>query len=101
MVKFEEGLGVKDYTTFVKMAVAPIAGATDSKEALYVAQFALDATTGNVYFGFTPDGDSDRPTGGLYYYDYAAGTVVKTPIKNTENDKIIGICINPRKTQLF
>jgi hypothetical protein len=101
LVKFEEGLGVKDYTTFVKMAVAPIAGATDSKEALYVAQFALDKETGNVYFGFTPDGDSDRPTGGLYYYDYAAGTVVKTPIKNTENDKIIGICINPRKTQLF
>jgi hypothetical protein len=101
LVKFEEGLGVKDYTTFVKMAVAPIAGATDSKEALYVAQFALDKETGNVYFGFTPDGDSDRPTGGLYYYDYAAGTVVKTPIKNTENDKIIGICLNPRKTQLF
>ncbi len=101
LVKFEDGLGVKDYTTFVKMAVAPTAGATDSKEALYVSQFALDKTTGNVYFGFIPDGDSDRPTAGLYYYDYAAGTVVKTPIKNTENDKIFGICLNPRKTQLF
>lgn len=100
-VKFEEGLKVEQYTKMIKMSVAPTAGATDSKEALYVSQFALDKETGNVYFGFNPDGDSERPTAGLYYYDYAAGTVVKTPLKNTEGDKIFGICINPKKTQLF
>lgn len=100
-VKFEEGLKVKGYTKMVKMSVAATAGTTSSYEALYVSQFAIDEETGNVYFGFVPDGDSERPTAGLYYYDYAAGDVVKAPLANTEGDKIFGICINPRKVKLF
>lgn len=100
-VKFEEGLKVKGYTKMVKMSVAATAGTTSSYEALYVSQFAIDEETGNVYFGFVPDGDSERPTAGLYYYDYAAGDVVKAPLANTEGDKIFGICINPRKAKLF
>ena len=101
LVGFEEGLGVKDYSKYIKMSVAATAGTPSSYEALYVSQFAIDDETGNVYFGFVPDGDTERTVAGLYYYDYAAGNVVKAPLANTEGDKIFGICINPRKTKLF
>lgn len=96
LVGFEEGLAVGDHTKYIKMSVAPTAGATSSYEALYVSQFALDTTTGNVYFGFNSD-DANYQTG-IHYYDYATGTV-----KHFEDnaDKAFGICINPRKTKLF
>ena len=79
------------------MSAAPTAGATESHEALYVTQFAVDDATGNVYFGFIPD-TGETHTTGIYYYDYAAGT-----IKHffDSSDKVLGICIKPNKTKLF
>ena len=95
LVGIEESLATTDYTKFVKMDALQVVNSTD--EGLYVTQFAIDETNGNVYFGFNSNADANYPTG-IYYYDYAAG-VVKNFAGST--DKALGICINPRKTKLF
>ena len=94
---FDKGLAVADYTKYIKMDAAPTAGSASSFEALYVTQFAVDDATGNVYFGFMPDSGETHTTG-IYYYDYAAGTIKKFA---NSSDKALGICINPKKTRLF
>ncbi|MBQ7941790.1 MAG: hypothetical protein IJ328_05215 [Muribaculaceae bacterium] len=99
LVDFEGTLKATEYTKYVKMDVAETSGS--SVEALLVSQFAVHSATGNVYFGFNPDGDTTRPTAGIYYFDYAASDVTKTPLVGTEGDKVFGICINPRGTKLF
>ena len=96
-VAFDKGLAVADYTKYIKMDAAPTAGSASSFEALYVTQFAVDDATGNVYFGFMPDSGETHTTG-IYYYDYAAGTIKKFA---NSSDKALGICINPKKTRLF
>ena len=99
LVDFDKELKITEYTKYVKMDAAETAGS--SVEALLVSQFAVHPTTGDVYFGFNPDGDTTRPTAGIYYFDYAAGDVTKAPLVGTESDKVFGICINPRGTKLF
>lgn len=99
LVDFEGTLKATEYTKYVKMDVAETSGS--SVEALLVSQFAVHSKTGNVYFGFNPDGDTTRPTAGIYYFDYATSDVTKTPLVGTEGDKVFGICINPRGTKLF
>lgn len=101
LVAFDAGLTIPEFTKMVKMDATETAGS--SVEALHVSQFAVDAESGNVYFGFNPDaaGETTRKTPGIYYYDYAAGDVTAAPLAGTENDKVFGICINPRKTKLF
>lgn len=99
LVDFEGTLKATEYTKYVKMDVAETSGS--SVEALLVSQFAVHSATGNVYFGFNPDGDTTRPTAGIYYFDYATSDVTKTPLAGTEGDKVFGICINPRGTKLF
>ena len=44
-----------------------------------------------------PD-NGETHTTGIYYYDYAAGTIKKFA---NSTDKALGICINPKKTRLF
>lgn len=101
LVAFEAELKNTEFTKQVAMDATETAGS--SVEALHVSQFAVDPGTGNVYFGFNPDatGETTRKTAGIYYYDYTAGDVTKAPIVGTENEKVFGICINPRKTKLF
>ena len=96
-VAYNEGLSVLQYTKYIKMDAAPTAGAAESHEALYVTQFAVDDASGNVYFGFNPDSGETHTTG-IYYYDYAAGTIKHF---YDSSDKVLGICINPNKTKLF
>ena len=101
LVAFEAELKNTEFTKQVAMDATETAGS--SVEALHVSQFAVDPGTGNVYFGFNPDatGETTRKTAGIYYYDYTEGDVTKAPSVGTENDKVFGICINPRKTKLF
>ena len=101
LVAFEAELKNTEFTKQVAMDATETAGS--SVEALHVSQFAVDPGTGNVYFGFNPDatGETTRKTAGIYYYDYTEGDVTKAPIVGTENEKVFGICINPRKTKLF
>lgn len=95
LVGVDETLSLTDYTKAIKMEALPVVNSTD--EGLYVTQFAIDETNGNVYFGFNSNGDKTYSTG-IHYYDYATGT-----IKNFEGntEKVLGICINPRATKLF
>ena len=101
LVAFEAELKNTEFTKQVAMDATETAGS--SVEALHVSQFAIDAETGNVYFGFNPDasGETTRKTAGIYYYDYTAGDVTAAPLAGTEGDKVFGICINPRKSKLF
>ena len=101
LVAFDAELKNNEFTALIAMDATETAGS--SVEALHVSQFAVDAETGNVYFGFNPDatGETTRKTPGIYYFDYAKGDVVMAPLTGTENQKVFGICINPRKTQLF
>ena len=96
LVGLDESLSMKDYTKYVKMEADPI-NATEN-EGVFTSQMALDEETGNVYFGFRAASGFTAYTTGLYYYDYAAGRVVNY---EGNNDKILGIAINPRKTYLF
>lgn len=97
LVAFTEGLEAKDYTQYFKMDAALTAGS--SVEALHVSQFAVDSANGNVYFGFNPDAAEANYENAIYCYDYAKKTMTK--VAGTENEKVFGICINPKKTQLF
>lgn len=97
LVGFTESLTAAEYTQYIKMDAALTAGS--SVEALHVSQFAVDSSNGNVYFGFNPDADANYPTTAIYCYDYAAKTM--KVVEGTENEKVFGICINPRKSQLF
>ena len=99
LVDFDKELKTTEYTKYVKMDVTETAGS--SVEALLVSQFAVHPATGDVYFGFNPDGDTTRPVSGIYYFDYATSDVTKAPLVGTEGDKVFGICINPRGTKLF
>lgn len=98
---FDGNLDGKEFTKLVAMDATETAGS--SVEALHVSQFAVDAESGDVYFGFNPDasGETTRKVPGIYRFVYENGDVTAAPLLGTENDKVFGICINPRKTQLF
>ena len=99
LVAFEAELKNTEFTKQVAMDATETAGS--SVEALHVSQFAVDAESGNVYFGFNPAAGETRSVAGIYMFDYAKGDVTAAPLKGTENDKVFGICINPNATQLF
>ena len=67
-------------------------------EGVFTTQFAVDPNTHYVYFGFRALPSDKTYTTGLMYYDPATKTVHKFM---DNNDKILGVCINPRKTALF
>ncbi|MDD7343572.1 MAG: PKD domain-containing protein [Bacteroidales bacterium] len=86
----------KNYTTFIGMDAAP--ENTTADEGLYVTQFAVDKYTGNVFFGFRAGSGEKTYTTGLYYFDYNTKKMVNYC---GNKDRILGVCINPRKTNLF
>lgn len=90
------GLDYDKFINYINMDADPI-NTTDA-EGVYTSQFAVDATTGFVYFGFRAASGEKNYTTGLSYFDPATGKVYKY---NDNKDKILGVCINPRKTNLF
>lgn len=92
----KEGLDYDKYIKYINMDADPI-NSTDA-EGVYTSQFAVDAETGFVYFGFRAASSEKTYTTGLSYFDPATGKVLKF---NDNKDKILGVCINPRKTNLF
>jgi PKD len=94
----DKGGDAAKYVKFIAMDADPINNTAD--EGVYVSQFALDNSTGNVYFGFrkSPTDTQGKYATGLYYYAPGASDVKK--IDNV-NDKILGIVINERETELF
>lgn len=85
-----------NYNKFINMDADPINNT--AAEGVFTTQFAVDPTTHYVYFGFRALPSDKTYTTGLMYYDPATKTVHKFM---DNNDKILGVCINPRKTALF
>ncbi|MBR5727925.1 MAG: PKD domain-containing protein [Muribaculaceae bacterium] len=85
-----------NYVHFVQMDADPI-NTTDA-EGVYTTQMAVDKYTHLVYFGFRAAKSEKTYTTGLYYYDPNDGKVYNF---NGNKDKILGVCINPRLTNLF
>jgi len=84
------------YIHFVTMEADPI-NTTDA-EGVYTTQMAVDAQTHYVYFGFRAATTEKTYTTGLYYFNPDDGKVYNF---NGNTDKILGVCINPRLTNLF
>lgn len=91
-----EGLAYSDYITYINMEADPI-NSTDA-EGVYTTQMAVDSNTGYVYFGFRASSGEKNYTTGLYYFDPSTSKVVNY---NGNTDKILGVTINPRLTNLF
>lgn len=85
-----------NYNKFINMEADPINNT--AAEGVFTTQFAVDPNTHYVYFGFRALPSDKTYTTGLMYYDPATKTVHKFM---DNNDKILGVCINPRKTALF
>ena len=85
-----------NYNKFINMDADPIN--STAAEGVFTTQFAVDPNTHYVYFGFRALPSDKTYTTGLMYYDPATKTVHKFM---DNNDKILGVCINPRKTALF
>ena len=86
----------ENYVHFVQMDADPI-NTTDA-EGVYTTQMAVDKYTHLVYFGFRAAKTEKNYTSGLYYYNPNDGKVYNF---NGNKDKILGVCINPRLTNLF
>ena len=84
------------YIHFITMEADPI-NTTDA-EGVYTTQMAVDAQTHYVYFGFRAATTEKTYTTGLYYFNPNDGKVYNF---NGNKDKILGVCINPRLTNLF
>ena len=84
------------YIHFITMEADPI-NTTDA-EGVYTTQMAVDAQTHYVYFGFRAATTEKTYTTGLYYFNPDDGKVYNF---NGNKDKILGVCINPRLTNLF
>ncbi len=85
-----------DYTTFIPMEADPI-NKTDA-EGVYTTQFAVDPYSHLVYFGFRAASTEPTYQTGLSVYNPETKKVTRF---NDNNEKILGVCINPRLTHLF
>ena len=90
-------LSMNDAVVKIAMEADPIN--TTSDEGVYTSQFAIDQETGRVYFGFRPvENDASKLGQGIVYYD---PNTKKCKRYGETSDAILGVCINPNKTQLF
>lgn len=81
---------------FIEMEADPIN--TTESEGVYTTQMAVDYATHYVYFGFRAATTEKNYTSGLMRYNPDTGKVEKFC---DNNEKIFGLCINPRETNLF
>ena len=91
-----DGLDYDKFTKFITMEANP--ENTTADEGVYTTQFAVDAATHFVYFGFRAASTEKTYTTGLKYYNPEAKTVNDF---NANRERIMGVCINPRETSLF
>ena len=90
------GLDYDQFVKFITMEANP--ENTTADEGVYTTQFAVDAATHFVYFGFRAAATEGNYTTGLKYYNPESQTVVDF---NGNRERILGLCINPRETHLF
>ena len=93
----QDALAATKFTNFVKMAADPIN--TTADEQVHTTQFALDETSGRVYFCFRADSGDDSGIGtGIVYYD---PETKKCQRYGVTDDAGLGITINPTLSKLF
>ncbi|MBP5687900.1 MAG: PKD domain-containing protein [Muribaculaceae bacterium] len=92
----DQGLNYDQYTAFIAMEANP--ENTTADEGVYTTQFAVDALTHYVYFGFRAASTEKNYTTGLKYYNPVDKKVYDF---NANRERILGLCINPRLTNLF
>lgn len=85
-----------NHEAFIPMDADPI-NTTDA-EGVYTTQMVVDQRTHYVYFGFRAASTEKTYTTGLYYFDPNTKTVTNY---NDNKEKILGVTINPRLTNLF
>ncbi len=91
-----EGLDYDKYTAFINMEANP--ENTTADEGVYTTQFAVDALTHYVFFGFRAATTEKTYTTGLKYFNPEDKKVYDF---NGNRERILGVCINPRLTSLF
>lgn len=89
--------GPRDTDTLVNIPLSASADNATADEGLFVTQFAIDSTTGNVYFGYRTDDDKTYTTGLKYYNP----TTKKIESLYGNTMKILGVAINDTPTKLF
>ena len=93
----QDATAATKFTNFGKMAADPINTTTD--EQVHTTQFALDETSGRVYFCFRADSGDDSGIGtGIVYYD---PETKKCQRYGVTDDAGLGITINPTLSKLF
>ena len=84
------------YNNFISMDADPIN--STASEGVYCTQMVVDQATHFVYFGFNAAPSEKNYTTGLKFYDPSNKKISNF---NDNKDKILGVCINPRLTNLF
>ena len=93
----QDATAATKFTNFVKMAADPIN--TTQNEQVHTTQFALDETSGRVYFCFRAESGDDSGIGtGIVYYD---PETKKCQRYGVTDDAGLGITINPTLSKLF
>lgn len=92
---YDKGLNLTDVKVRVAMDADPMN--TTAEEGVYVTQFAVDAKTGFVYFGFNAAATESIPTGLKYYNP----TTKKVESLNGNKEKILGVAVCDTETKLF
>ncbi len=87
-----------DFEKFIEMDADPI-NTTDA-EGVYTTQMAVDHNDADhcVYFGFRAAASEKNYQTGLSFYNPTTGKIERF---HENSDKILGVCINPRLTNLF
>lgn len=89
-MKHESGLTIETITD-------PGRGEGSSGEFCGITQFAIDETTGLIYFGYRATGSASDCKSGLMYFD-PADQKVHTLFEGVE---VYGACVNPTPSKLF
>ncbi|MDD2961127.1 MAG: PKD domain-containing protein [Muribaculaceae bacterium] len=93
---YDESKDLKATETFINMDADGVNSTAD--EGIFVTQFAIDSTTGNVFFGFNASTTEKTYKTGLKYFDINTKKIVNF---NDNNEKILGIAICDTETNLF
>ncbi len=92
----KQGLDYDAFTDFIVMEADPIN--TTESEGVYTTQMAVDPYTHSVFFGFRAATTETNYQTGLSFYNPWTKKIERF---NGNNEKVLGVCINPRLTHIF
>lgn len=92
----KQGLDYDAFTDFFVMEADPIN--TTESEGVYTTQMAVDPVSHCVFFGFRAATTETNYQTGLSFYNPETKKIERF---NGNNEKVLGVCINPRLTNIF